>query len=73
MSPALQRWVALYGVAAVAPVVCYVSAGTACLVAGLAAGAIVAWLAVNHNPRCWVEFKISYTGKVKNVNPEWRC
>ena len=71
-SPQEQRFILQAGTGAVAVLVCAVSAGTACWVAGVAAAVIVAWIAEFYNPTCWVEIRLTYTGRFAGGNRCWK-
>jgi len=73
MSPQDQQFVSAAGAAAVVALVCAASAGTACVVAGFAAAAIVAWVQTYGQSRCWVELKITYAGRFAGVNRVYNC
>lgn len=71
-SPEDQHFVLIAGTAGLISLVCFVSAGTACAIAGFAGATVIAWIASYDNWACWVE-KLSYNGNVQGVNPYWRC
>ena len=72
-SPTDQRFVLIVGTTGLISLVCFISAGTACAIAGFAGGSIIAWIASYYNWRCWIEVRLSYSGYVQGVNPYWRC
>jgi len=72
-SPTDQRFILTAGAVVVAGIVCVVSAGVACAIAGIAAGLITAWIAYYYNWACWVEFQFTYSGQLHAFNRYWRC
>ena len=72
-SPTDQRFVLSVGAGAVVALVCAVTAGIGCVVAGFAGGTIVAWIAYYYNWACWVEIRLSYQGYIQGINRYWRC
>ncbi len=73
LSPTDQRFVLQAGAVAVTAIICLVSAGTACVLAGAIAGIFAVWVSEYYNWRCWIEIKTSYTGHFQGVNRYWRC
>ena len=70
-SPTDQGFVLSVG--AVVALVCAVTAGIGCVVAGFAGGALVAWIACYCNWACWVKIRLSYQGYIQGINRYWRC
>lgn len=60
------------GAAVVASIISLASAGTACIIAGVASAVIAAWVGYLYNPRCWVEVKVTYGGSVAGGNSCWK-
>ncbi len=72
-SPDDQRYAMTIGAGGVVALVCAATAGIGCVVAGLAGGAVVTWIAFYYNWRCWVELRLSYNGNLQSINRYWRC
>ncbi len=73
LSPQDQQFIIAVGAAAVTLVICLVSGGTACAVAGFIATVFVSWVAIYYNPRCWIQITTTYSGRFVYANRYYRC
>ena len=72
-SPTDQRFVIRVEAGAVVALVCAITAGVGCIIAGFAGGTSVARIAYYYNWACWMELKVSYRGSIQGFNRYWRC